>query len=133
MWKGFMMRQFGMYVIHCNRKVAQAIKNIWNIESPMEVFNEKRQGCIQWVGISWISWRSSLQRCSIKNGVFKHFTNFTGKRLCWSFFLITLFKNKLQHRYFLWNLRNFYEHPFWSNICKWLLLFMESTKWFAFC
>ena len=34
--------------------------------------------------------RSSHQRCSVKKGVFKTFANFTGKHLCWSFFLITL-------------------------------------------
>ena len=34
--------------------------------------------------------RGSHQRCFIKKGVLKNFTNFTGKHLCWSFLLIKL-------------------------------------------
>ena len=34
--------------------------------------------------------RSSHQRCSVKIGVLKNFSNFTGKHLCWSLFLIKL-------------------------------------------
>ena len=31
--------------------------------------------------------RSSHQGCSVKKGVYKNFANFTGKHLCWSFFI----------------------------------------------
>ena len=59
--------------------------------------------------------RSSHRRRSVKKGVLKNFANFTGRRLCWSLFLITLqvFKPAvLLKRYsyinvFLRNLRNF--------------------------
>ena len=34
--------------------------------------------------------RSSYRMCFVKNGVFKNFTNFTGKYLCWSLFLTKL-------------------------------------------
>ena len=34
--------------------------------------------------------RSSHWRCSVKKGVLKNFTNFTGKNLCWSLLLIKL-------------------------------------------
>ena len=34
--------------------------------------------------------RNSHQRCSVKKGVLKYFAIFTGKHLCWSFFLIKL-------------------------------------------
>ena len=33
---------------------------------------------------------SNHQRCSVKKGVLKKIANFTGKHLCWSFFLIKL-------------------------------------------
>ena len=44
--------------------------------------------------------RSSHRRCYVKNGVFKNFTNFTGKHLCWSLFLIKNFIGK----HLCWNL-----------------------------
>ena len=34
--------------------------------------------------------RSSHRKCSVKKSVLKNFTNFTGKHLCWSLFLISL-------------------------------------------
>ena len=34
--------------------------------------------------------RSSYWRCSVKQGVFKNFSNFTGKHFCWSLLLIKL-------------------------------------------
>ena len=36
----------------------------------------------------------------IRKTVLKHFAIFTGKHLCWSFFLIKFIKKKLQHRGF---------------------------------
>ena len=45
--------------------------------------------------------KSSHRRCSVKNSVFKHFANFTGKHLCWS-----LFFNKFAG--FLWTSVNAY-------------------------
>ena len=34
--------------------------------------------------------RNNHRRCSVKKGVLENFTNFTGKLLCWSLFLIKL-------------------------------------------
>ena len=50
-----------------------------------------------------------------KNGVPKDFLNFTGKHLCWSFFLIkfrskTLLRRDSNIDVFLGNLRNFQKH-----------------------
>ena len=39
--------------------------------------------------------RSSQQRCSLKTGVLKNFTNFTGNYLCWSLILINLQINNI--------------------------------------
>ena len=36
------------------------------------------------------NYRSSLSQIFLKIGVLESFTNFTGKRLCWSLFLIKL-------------------------------------------
>ena len=52
--------------------------------------------------------RSSRQRCSVRKGVLRNFTKFTGKHLCQSLFfnkvaglrLVTLFKKRLWHRCF---------------------------------
>ena len=49
------------------------------------------------------------------------------KRVC------NFIKKRLQHKYFLWNLRNIYEHLFWilKNICKWRFLnsFSEYSRY----
>ena len=36
-------------------------------------------------------YRSSQRRCSLKEGVLKNFANFTGKQLCWSLYLYSLY------------------------------------------
>ena len=59
--------------------------------------------------------RSSHQKCSIKKAVLENFVIFTGKDLCWKFFLIksqdwrptTLLKRDFNTGIFLWILRNF--------------------------
>ena len=68
--------------------------------------------------------RSSHRRCSVEIGVLKSFANFTGKHLRWSLFLISC------NRFFLWNLRNFYEDLFWrtsANNCSWRNPFVGSV------
>ena len=49
-------------------------------------------------------YRSSHWRCSVRKGALKNFTNFTGKQLCWSLFLLScqppvckIFKKRFQH------------------------------------
>ena len=39
---------------------------------------------------TWKTCRSSHRRCSVRKGVLRNFTKFTGKRLCWFSFLIKL-------------------------------------------
>ena len=59
--------------------------------------------------------RNSYQRCFVKKGVLKNFAIFTGKHMCWSFFLIklrafrtaTLLKKNSSTDVLEWNLRNF--------------------------
>ena len=66
--------------------------------------------------------RSSHQRCSIKKGVFRNFTKFTGKHLCQILFFnkvagrpATLLKKRLWHRCFLLNFVKFLRTPFLPN------------------
>ena len=74
--------------------------------------------------------RSSHQRCSIKKGVLRNFTNFTGKHLCQSLFFnkvaglrpATLLKKRLWHRCFPVNFVKFLRTPFLQNTSGRLLL-----------
>ena len=67
--------------------------------------------------------RSSLQRCSIKKGVVRNFTKFTGKHLCLSLFFIkaaglrpaTLLKKRLWHGCFPVNFVKFLRTPFFHR------------------
>ena len=67
--------------------------------------------------------RSSHQRCSIKKGVLRSFTKFTGKCLYQSLFFnkvaglrpATLLRKKLWHRCFPVNFANFLRTPFFRT------------------
>ena len=66
-----------------------------NIKKPefSNVFREYRKKSIESNGlklIQFMSKRSTNRKCSVKKGVFKSFTNFTGKRQRWIFVLIKL-------------------------------------------
>ena len=71
-----------------------------------------------------------VQRCSVKKGVLRNFTKFTGKYLCQSFFLnkvaglrlATLLKKKFWHWYFPVNFEKFLGTPFLTEHLWWLLL-----------
>ena len=71
---------------------------------------------------------NSHRKCSLKKGVLKNFTNFTGNHLCWGLYLIKLqawrpassLKKRLQHRCFP---VKFLRAPVMKNICERLLLF----------
>ena len=73
---------------------------------------------------------SSHQRCSVKTGVLKNFTEFTEKHLDWSLFFnkvadltpATLLKKRLQHRRFPMNSVKFLRAYFLENISRRLLL-----------
>ena len=74
--------------------------------------------------------RNSHHRCSIKIGVLRNFTKFTGKHLCQSLSLnkvavlspATLSKKRLCHRCFPVNFVKFLRIPFLQNTCGRLLL-----------
>ena len=74
---------------------------------------------------------SSHQRCSVKKDVLETFANFTGKNLCWNFFLITLpqpatlLKKKLCYRCFSEKFANSLRTPFFlqNTFGRLLLLF----------
>ena len=53
--------------------------------------------------------RSSRSQMFYKIGFLKSFGNFTGKHLCWRL------QGDSNTGFFLWNLRNFQEHPFLQN------------------
>ena len=72
------------------------------------------------ISLKQTHFRSSHQRCSIKKGVLKNFSKFTGKHLCWR-----LFFNKvagLQHRCFSVNFAKFLRTPFFTEHFRWLLV-----------
>ena len=68
--------------------------------------------------------RNNHQRCSVKKVVLKYFAIFTGKHLCWSFFLINWEPSGLHHRCFKVKSEKFLRTLVLKNICKRLLLTM---------
>ena len=71
--------------------------------------------------------RSSHQRCSVRKGVRRNFTKFTGKHLYHSLFLnqvpgLTLCKMRFWHRFFPVNFVKFLRTPFSQNTSGLLLL-----------
>ena len=84
--------------------------------------------------LQFITSRSSNQKCSMKNGVLRNFTKFTGKLLCQNLFFnkvaglrpATLFKKRLWHRYFPVNFVKFLRTPFLKNTSRRLLLNVHS-------
>ena len=73
------------------------------------------------------------QRCSMKNGIFRNLTKFTGKHLCQSLLFnkvaglkpATLLKKRLCHRCFPVNFMKFLRTPFLQNTSGLLLLFLK--------
>ena len=76
------------------------------------------------------NYRSSHQRCSIKKGVLRNFSKFTGQYLCQSLFFnkvaglrpATLLKKSLWHRCFPLNFVKFLRTPFLQNTSGRVLL-----------
>ena len=58
------------------------------------------------------------ESATCKKGVLTNFANFTGKHLCWSFFI----KKRLQYRYFPVKFAKFIKTPILNNICERLFL-----------
>ena len=58
--------------------------------------------------------------------VVKIFENFTGKHLCWSFFLINFVTNRLQHSFFLVKFAKFFGTSFYRTPRR-LLLYSPRT------
>ena len=81
--------------------------------------------------------RSSHQRCSVKIGVLRNLTKFTGQHLCQSLFFIkvsglgpaTLFKKRLWNRCFPVNFVKFLRTPFYIERLWWLLFW--RARWFS--
>ena len=81
--------------------------------------------------------RSSHQRCSMKKGVLRNSTKFTGKHLCQRLFFnkvaglrpATLLKKSLWHRCFPVNFVEFLRTPFLQNTSGRLLLYISSSKY----
>ena len=79
--------------------------------------------------------KSSHQRCSMKKGVLRNFTKFTGKQLCQSPFFkkvaglrsAALLKKRLWLRYFLVNSAKFLRTPFLQNTSGRLILYKSNT------
>ena len=80
------------------------------------------------------SFRSSHQRCSVKKGVLRNYTKFTGKHLCQGLFFskvtglrsATLLKKRLWHKFFPVNFVKFVRTPFLQNTSARLLLIFEK-------
>ena len=76
-----------------------------------------------------IKFRSRRSQMSFERDVFKSFTIFTGKHLCWSLFVIkfpafkpaNLLKKRLQHRYFHINIAKFLRTAFFIEHLRQLL------------
>ena len=61
----------------------------WSSRKMHEISSKLKIKAIEWC--HWLRYcRRSHQRCSLKKGVLKNFTKFTGKHLCQSLFLIKL-------------------------------------------
>ena len=83
--------------------------------------------------------RSSHRRCSVKKGVLRNSTKFTGKQLCHSLFFnkvaalrpATLLKKILWHRCFPVNFAKFPRTTFLKNTSGWLLCF-NTLKYSTF-
>ena len=79
--------------------------------------------------------RSSHRRCFIKKAVLKHFVIFTGKHLCRGLFFnkvaghqaCNFIKKRLQHRYYLANIRKFIRRTILKNISE------RLHCWKVFC
>ena len=79
-----------------------------------------------------LSYRSSHQRCSLKQVFLKNFTKFLGKHLYWSLFFnkasglrpATLLKKRPQQRCFPVNFVKFLRKHFFQNTSRQLLLFI---------
>ena len=89
------------------------------------------------------TFRSSHQRCSIKKGVFRNFTKFTGNTCARVSFLIKLqaLKKRLWHRCFPVNFAKFLRTPFYGtplDDCFWTFLLFEFhvflySSFISFC
>ena len=96
--------------------------------------------CQQWLNEPvFLHFRSSHWRCSIKKGILRNFTKFTGKHLCKSLFFnkvaglrpAILLKKRLWHRRFPVNFAKFLGTSFLQNTSGRLLLTISffPSKW----
>ena len=91
--------------------------------------------------LSLLILKSSYPRCTVEKDALKNFTNFTGKHLCWSLFLIklqgwgpsALLKRNTNAVVFQWNLWNFSEHLLLRTIandccCIFMYVYLQYMK-----
>ena len=83
--------------------------------------------------------RSKHRRWSIKKAVLKNFVIFTWKHLCWSLFFneaaglyfCNFIRKRLQHRCSTVIIAKVLRIPILKNICKRLLLFIQTICWYT--
>ena len=72
--------------------------------------------------------------CFVRKGVFRNFAKFTGKHLCQSLLFnkiaglrpATLFKMRLQHRYFSADIAKILRTAFFMEYLRWLVLKIKT-------
>ena len=76
--------------------VTDIIVRIFLSYNMLQQFFEKETTAVLDTGLKFQNnIRNSQQKCSLKRGVLKNFTNFTGNYLCWSLFLTNLQINNI--------------------------------------
>ena len=119
--KKFFMRKLIVYTVNLclnfkDERIARCFENYGKLQRKFLIVVEKISKSIFLEVITWhitAICESSHRRCSIKKAVFKNFTLFIRKHLCWSLFLIKLqawmplLKKDSNGGVFLWILRNF--------------------------
>ena len=90
----------------------------------LKIAFQKNLHLVPFINFSVDSARSSHQRCSVRKGVLRNFTKFSGKHLCQSLFLL---KKRLRHRCFPVSFVKFPRTPFLQNTSGRLLLLCNES------
>ena len=109
-----------IYVISC----LHLLHNIFTNLSPLWILLYKYFSSWKILRNYSTIFRSSHQKCSIKKAILKHFVIFTGKHLCMGLLFnkvaghqtCSFIKKRVQHRYYLANIRKFIRRPILKKI-----------------
>ena len=120
-----------IYVISC----LHLLHNIFTNLSPLWILLHKYFSSWEILINHLTIFRSSHRRCFIKKTILKHVMTITGKHLCRRLFfnkvaghqVCNFIKRRLQHRYFLVNIRKFVRRTILKNISK------RLHCWKVFC